>query len=274
MPSDKARVRTYDAEIFVKQDNRGQVICCKALVYFFVPFNTHYAFDEGVYIVSGKMSMVDKDTPIGDEFNREDYLFQIDAIIFSPVPIEDRLPATPPLISISGFAGREISERRTFVLDISQYWMSSTRPVYHLCEFPMNTRFLNGGQVPYLNTPVTVLGCLYMGSLVVNAPDKRERICVEVKEVVFLKSESSSLSSLSSPSKGDLACYWGTPSKATAIASPSPTPSPKKGHNTKGKVKEGAIYDDVPTDVDEDGSDKELASLIERSKRKRSTYYA
>jgi hypothetical protein len=81
MPSDKARVRTYDAEIFVKQDNRGQVICCKALVYFFVPFNTHYAFDEGVYIVSGKMSMVDKDTPIGDEFNREDYLFQIDAII-------------------------------------------------------------------------------------------------------------------------------------------------------------------------------------------------
>jgi hypothetical protein len=139
-----------------------------------------------------------------------------------------------------------------------------------------------------------LLGCLYMGSLVVNAPDKRERICIEVKEVVFLKSESSSLSSLSSPSKGlilpfllkgkqtffclhstgDLVSYWGTPSKATAIASPSPTPSPKKGHNAKGKVKEGGIYDDVLTDVDEDGSDKELASVIERSKRKRSTYYA
>jgi hypothetical protein len=81
MPSDKAHVRTYNAKIFAKQDNCGQVICCKALVYFFVLFNTHHAFDEGIYIVSGKMSMVNKDTPIGNEFNRDDYLFQIDTII-------------------------------------------------------------------------------------------------------------------------------------------------------------------------------------------------
>jgi hypothetical protein len=57
------------------------VICCKALVYFFVPFNTHHAFNEGIHIISGKMSMVNKDTPIGDEFNRDDYPFQINAII-------------------------------------------------------------------------------------------------------------------------------------------------------------------------------------------------
>jgi hypothetical protein len=70
------------------------------------------------------------------------------------------------------------------------------RPIYHLCKFLMNICFLNSGQVLYLNMPVTVLGlfyftlnlffsywqlgCLYMGSLVVNAPDKREHICIEV----------------------------------------------------------------------------------------------
>jgi hypothetical protein len=80
MSDTKPQVRTYDAEIFIKR-NAGGAVCSKALVNFFIPVEREEPFDDGIYFVAGCIWMIDKETPLGEDYEEDDFLFQIDAFI-------------------------------------------------------------------------------------------------------------------------------------------------------------------------------------------------
>ena len=77
--ADKPKTVTYDAQIFVDLDAENNIRSCIAVLHYFVPFGQQNLLREGIFFVSGKLSMVDENTPIGDDFNWEDYVFQIQA---------------------------------------------------------------------------------------------------------------------------------------------------------------------------------------------------
>jgi hypothetical protein len=77
----KPKTVTYDAEVFVGVDDEDGITTCKTVLHYFVPFDKGNLPDEGIFFVAGKLAMVDKNTPVGDNFNWSDYVLQIEATV-------------------------------------------------------------------------------------------------------------------------------------------------------------------------------------------------
>jgi hypothetical protein len=78
--TEKPKTLTFDADIFVHTGEDDEMKICKALLHYFVITDRSNVPNDALVFVVGKMSMVDEETPVGDGYNWEDYVLQIEAI--------------------------------------------------------------------------------------------------------------------------------------------------------------------------------------------------
>ncbi|KAH9965613.1 hypothetical protein BGW80DRAFT_1254911 [Lactifluus volemus] len=280
----KPKTVTYDAEVFVGVDDEDGITTCKTVLHYFVPFDKGNLPDEGIFFVAGKLAMVDKNTPVGDNFNWSDYVLQIEATVFEPIHFEDIMTPFRPFVSLSGTAGKHVDQRR-FIVDMLQYVMNETIPVHHICECSAsNPRFKDNVRCPFSNSFTTVLGHIASVDLVQTGSDSTKRILIDVSDIVFMSSDNLSQGS---QNKTPTKVFWSSPSKSTSsFDSPNKrraeddiSPSSSKQFKSrlswedKGKGKANKESDDESlTDIDDDNSNnivqKAPTPPVERSTRR------
>jgi hypothetical protein len=74
------KIITYDAHIYIGENDEGETISLKAILHYLIPDDEPDPADDAVFFVFGTLSMVNDETTVGRGFNRSDYAMQIEAI--------------------------------------------------------------------------------------------------------------------------------------------------------------------------------------------------
>ncbi|KAH9955087.1 hypothetical protein BGW80DRAFT_1467269 [Lactifluus volemus] len=287
MGTNKPKMMTFDAQIYTGLNEDGQPTCINAILNFFVPSDRADPSNYGVFFVMGKISLLDENTIVGENFDRQNYSLVIDASTFEEIAIDGLLPPIHPVIIVSGAAGKKLTDRE-FVLDIHQYTMGENRLVAHSCAFPDNSnRYKSKLPFPYPNTNASIVG--YISGLFRRdiASSGVKRILVSINDIYFIASDSTSQPTPStSPTKGSKTNYW-SPSSNVAVGPSSPSKKRFRNENVsssppkvprlspvpdhKGKEKADPVEQDLDeplTDIDEDVFAKE-PSPSDKTRRRR-----
>jgi hypothetical protein len=76
----KPRTITFDAELLLGVDAENDLVTLTAVLHYFVPAGEIDPADDCIYLVTGKISSVEVDSPLGEGRAVEEFDLQIDAI--------------------------------------------------------------------------------------------------------------------------------------------------------------------------------------------------
>jgi len=75
--SDKPKTVTFDAEIFLGEDDESTMCVMMAVLHYFVPIDKPIPTEGHVYLVGGRLASVTDKTPIGEGYNSSAYDVEI-----------------------------------------------------------------------------------------------------------------------------------------------------------------------------------------------------